>query len=321
MDPRTLSALYGLKWNPFLNDIPIEALCKTPRIDHFAWRVEDLVMHGGFALVTGDPGAGKSTVLRLLAERLAGLRDVVVGELTRPQSRVTDFYRELGDLFGLAVSTSNRWGAYKTVRAKWQAHIQQTLFRPVLLVDEAQEMPPLLLAELRLLGSTKLDTCTIVTVVLCGDRRLEEKLRTQELLPVDSRIRTRLVLDAGGGTDAVEAATDDPERVLGGEEQDAAGAQGGEAAQARRARRDGDGHVEREKRLAALRLAPDDADGFVAPQVLDEPAPLGWARIEVRGARDRQRCRRCHRRVDDGVLRAGVGVARAGRCSAPAISR
>ena len=196
MDPRTLSALYGLKWNPFLNDIPVEALCKTPRIDHFAWRVEDLVMHGGFALVTGDPGAGKSTVLRLLAVLLGGLGEVVLGELTRPQSRVTDFYRELGDLFGLAVSTSNRWGAYKTVRAKWQAHIQQTLFRPVLLVDEAQEMPPLLLAELRLLGSTKLDTCTIVTVVLCGDRRLEEKLRTQELLPVDSRIRTRLVLEA-----------------------------------------------------------------------------------------------------------------------------
>jgi general secretion pathway protein A len=195
MDPRKLSALYGLKWNPFLPDIPVEALCKTPRIDHFTWRVEDLVLHGGFALVTGEPGTGKSAVLRLLAERLSGLRDVVVGEVTRPQSRVTDFYRELGDLFGLAVSTSNRWGAYKTVRAKWQAHIQQTLFRPVLLVDEAQEMSSGLLAELRLLGSTKLDTCTIVTVVLCGDRRLEEKLRTPDLLPVESRIRTRLVLD------------------------------------------------------------------------------------------------------------------------------
>ena len=195
MDLRKLSALYGLKWNPFLPDVPVEALCRTPRIDHFTWRVEDLVMHGGFALVTGDPGAGKSAVLRLLAERLAALRDVVVGEVTRPQSRVTDFYRELGDLFGVAVSTSNRWGAYKTVRAKWQAHIQQTLFRPVLLVDEAQEMSPLLLAELRLLGSTKLDTCTIVTVVLSGDRRLEEKLRTPDLLPIDSRIRTRLVLE------------------------------------------------------------------------------------------------------------------------------
>jgi type II secretory pathway predicted ATPase ExeA len=195
MDARKLQALYGLKWNPFLPDIPVEALCKTPRIDHFAWRVEDLVMHGGFALVTGDPGAGKSSVLRLLVERLAGLRDIVVGEVTRPQSRVTDFYRELGDLFGLAVSTSNRWGAYKTVRAKWQAHIQQTLFRPVLLIDEAQEMSPLLLSELRLLGSTKLDTCTIVTVVLCGDRRLEEKLRMPDTLPIDSRIRTRLVIE------------------------------------------------------------------------------------------------------------------------------
>jgi type II secretory pathway predicted ATPase ExeA len=82
------------------------------------------------------------------------------------------------------------------VRAKWQEHIQQTLFRPVLLIDEAQEMSAPLLAELRLLGSTKLDTCTIVTVVLCGDRRLEEKLRTPDLLPVASRIRTRLVLDA-----------------------------------------------------------------------------------------------------------------------------
>jgi general secretion pathway protein A len=196
MDARKLSALYGLKWNPFLPDIPVEALCETPRIKHFAWRVEDLVMHGGFALVTGDVGAGKSAALRMLAAKLTPLRDVLVGEVTRPQSRVTDFYREIGDLFGVAVSTSNRWGAYKTVRAKWQEHIQQTLFRPVLLVDEAQEMSPLLLAEMRLLGSTKLDTCTIVTVILCGDRRLEEKLRTPDLLPIASRIRTRLVLDA-----------------------------------------------------------------------------------------------------------------------------
>jgi general secretion pathway protein A len=196
MDIRKLSALYGLKWNPFLESIPVESLCKTPRIDHFAWRVEDLVMHGGFALITGDVGAGKSAVLRLLADRLSALRDVVVGEVERPQSRVTDFYRELGHLFGFPVSSSNRWGSHKAVRTKWQDHIQQTLFRPILLIDEAQEMSEPLLAELRLLGSTKLDTCTIITVVLCGDRRIEEHLRTPELAPVNSRIRARLVLDA-----------------------------------------------------------------------------------------------------------------------------
>ena len=195
MDARKLSALYGLKWNPFLEDIPVEALCKTPRIEHFAWRIEDLVMHGGFALVTGDVGAGKSAVLRLLAARLSALRDVVVVELERPHSRVTDFYRELGHLFGFPVSSSNRWGSHKAVRAKWQEHIQQTLFRPILLIDEAQEMSGPLLAELRLLGSTKLDTCTIITVVLSGDRRIEDHLREPDLAPVNSRIRARLVLD------------------------------------------------------------------------------------------------------------------------------
>lgn len=195
MDARKLSALYGLKWNPFLEDVPVEALCETPRLKHFVWRIEDLVMHGGFALVTGDPGAGKSVVMRMLSDHLSKLRDVVVGEVTRPQSRITDFYREVGDLFGIAVSSSNRWGAYKTVRAKWQDHIKQTLFRPVLLIDEAQEMTAPLLAELRLLGSTNLDSSTIVTVILCGDRRLEAKLRLPDLLPVDSRIRTRLVLE------------------------------------------------------------------------------------------------------------------------------
>ena len=112
MDARKLSALYGLKWNPFLEDIPVEALCKTPRIEHFAWRVEDLVTHGGFALVTGDVGAGKSSALRLLVRAArAAARRSSSGKLERPQSRVTDFYREIGDLFGVAVSTSNRWGA------------------------------------------------------------------------------------------------------------------------------------------------------------------------------------------------------------------
>src|SRR5690606_24814254 len=120
MDARKLSALYGLKWNPFLEDIPVEALCETPRIKHFAWRVEDLVMHGGFALVTGDVGAGKSAARRMLASKLSPIRDTIVGESTRPQSLVTAFYRELGDHFVFPASTSNRWGAYKTVRAKWQ---------------------------------------------------------------------------------------------------------------------------------------------------------------------------------------------------------
>ena len=99
---KKLLALYGLKWNPFAPDVPVEALRVTPRIESFCWRVEQLAGDGGFALITGAPGTGKSVTLRILAERLTAQRDFTVGVLSRPQSRLGDFYRELGDMFGVA---------------------------------------------------------------------------------------------------------------------------------------------------------------------------------------------------------------------------
>ena len=68
---KKMLALYGLKWNPFAPDVPVEALHVTRRIELFCWRVQQLVGEGGFALVTGAPGTGKSVTLRILAERLA----------------------------------------------------------------------------------------------------------------------------------------------------------------------------------------------------------------------------------------------------------
>lgn len=188
--------LYGLKWNPFLPDVPPDALCHTPRLDSFVWRVEQLCRDGGFAAVLGESGTGKSVCLRLVAERMRGQRDVVVGELTRPQARVADFYRELGHLFGVPLTPHNRWASAKTLRDTWHAHIDKASFRPLLLVDEAQEMSADVLSELRLLSSANLDTRSILTVVFAADRRLYDKLRLPALLPLDSRMRVRLVLEA-----------------------------------------------------------------------------------------------------------------------------
>jgi hypothetical protein len=132
----------GGEWNPFSPELPTGALLATPRIDHFAWRVEQMVQEGGFALLTGESGTGKSVVLRIVAGRLQRLRDVTVGVLERPQSKTNDFYREMADLFAVKLPPFNRWGGFKALRERWKTHLASSQVRPVLLIDEAQEMNP-----------------------------------------------------------------------------------------------------------------------------------------------------------------------------------
>jgi len=198
MNRKKLHALYGLKWNPFTPNVPIEGLLVAPRIESFCARIEGMADEGGFALVTGEPGHGKSIVLRILAERLDNLPEVTMGVLTRPQSGLADFYRELGELFAVDLKPHNRWGGFKALRERWKAHAEASLLRPVLLIDESQEMNGAVLSELRILAAGRLDTETYLTVVLSGDNRLLDRFRQPDLLPLGSRIRTRLILEYAG---------------------------------------------------------------------------------------------------------------------------
>lgn len=194
MNPK-LHAQFGLKFHPFRPDVPVEALYTTPAVDAFLRRVELGIADGGYVMVTGDPGTGKSVALRLLARRLEMLPDVIVGTIEHPQSRTSDFYRELADLFTVQLHTHNRWGGFKALRARWTEHISTTLTRPVLILDEAQEALSPVFTELRMLASKDLDTRQLLCVVLAGDVRLVERLRAPDLMPLGSRIRRRLVLD------------------------------------------------------------------------------------------------------------------------------
>lgn len=196
MNAKKLLSLWGLKWNPFSPELPSEGLLTTAPVESFAWRVEQLVQEGGFALISGESGTGKSVALRIVAERLGALRDVVVGVLERPQSKNADFYRELGDIFSVKLAPANRWGGFKALRERWRAHVVSSRIKPVLLIDEAQEMTSEVLSELRILASADFDATSLLTVILSGDGRLLDLLRHPDLVPLGTRIRTRLILES-----------------------------------------------------------------------------------------------------------------------------
>lgn len=187
-----LLALYGLKYNPFTPDVPTEAIHAYAALENFCWKIENhFIREGGFALISGDPGTGKSVALRFLSNKLNNLRDVQVGVLTHSSARLSDFYRELGDIFGVTLMAHNRWSSFKSLRERWKNHIESTLIRPVLFIDEAQEMQSAVLNELRLLTSTQFDSRVLLSIILAGDQRLNDKLRRDELIPLGSRIRMR----------------------------------------------------------------------------------------------------------------------------------
>ncbi len=194
---KSLHALYGLKWNPFNPDIPTESLYIPPPVENFIWRIENNhVQEGGFALIVGDPGTGKSCLLRLLSQKLNQVQGLSVGTFVHPQSSIRDFYHELGDMFGVPIKAHNRWHSFKSLREKWQSHIENNCIKPVLLIDEAQEMQTSVMNELRLLNSHHYDSKNLLTVIFASNDSLLDRFRsTTSLIPLGSRIRKRLKME------------------------------------------------------------------------------------------------------------------------------
>ena len=80
MNNSEIRSLYGLKYNPFLPDVPSEALFTIPGSESFAMRVQTMAAQGGFALIAGDPGVRKSKTLHQIAHRLEQTPDLLDGQ-------------------------------------------------------------------------------------------------------------------------------------------------------------------------------------------------------------------------------------------------
>jgi general secretion pathway protein A len=92
MNNTDIRSLYGLKYNPFLPDLPPEALYAIPGTESFSLRMRSMAENGGFALITGEPGLGKSKTLQKIAHQLEPIPDLTVGVMQRPQSKLGETF-------------------------------------------------------------------------------------------------------------------------------------------------------------------------------------------------------------------------------------
>ena len=192
---RSMLSFFGLSFDPSSNNVPVDGLYTSSAVNSFCGRIEHGLSDGGFAMATGEPGSGKSVLLRILAHRLSNRQELTVAKIDHPQSKPIDFYRELAECFGVPLSMHNRWNGFKSLRERWAEHMATSRSRPVLIIDEAQQMIDPVFTELRILASKEFDSQSLLTVVFAGDARLTERFRHPDMVPLGTRIRRRIHLD------------------------------------------------------------------------------------------------------------------------------
>ncbi|KHT65501.1 general secretion pathway protein GspA [Photobacterium gaetbulicola] len=144
---------------------------------------------GGFGLLTGEVGTGKTTVLRALVSRLP--QETQVAVIMNPSLSTLELLASLCDELGINYSEG---ATIKTLTDGIYQHLlanhregRQTL----LLIDEAQHLLPEVLEQLRLLTNLETDSIKLLKVVLVGQPELQQLLQQDRLRQLAQRITSR----------------------------------------------------------------------------------------------------------------------------------
>lgn len=157
---------FGFTHSPFTQDIPVTGLFLSESHKDLVTRLAATIQKGAIACITGDIGAGKSTAVRAT---LAGLHSGAfrVTYLAHPTTSGKDLFRSLLREMGIQPPW-NASDARDRLREVMQAQKQEQGRTSVLVLDEAQLMPPGLLDELRTLWNFQMDTAPAFSLVLIG---------------------------------------------------------------------------------------------------------------------------------------------------------
>lgn len=159
-------AFYGFKFDPFSKEIETKDFFKSYQFNQCLSRLDFLKSNRGFGLITGDPGTGKTSVVRYFKDNLnPNLFKCVyipISTLT-----VTDFYRAICDGLGVEPA-SKKVSIFKQIQESIFNYATNKNITPVIIIDEAQFLKNSVLDDLRIIFNFQMDSKDLAIIVLTG---------------------------------------------------------------------------------------------------------------------------------------------------------
>ena len=183
---------FGLKEDPFR--ITPDPSYFFPSVSHRnAERLLKYVVDSGegFCIIIGEPGTGKTTVIRKFLNSLENFAEYSL--ILSPQLKPEEFLRAVLHDLGVETKEENKEELLKLFKKTLEEKVKNGK-KVFIIVDEAQLLPLETLEELRLLSNLETDKEKLVQIVLVGQPELDEKLKTPQLRQLLQRITSKAYL-------------------------------------------------------------------------------------------------------------------------------
>jgi general secretion pathway protein A len=146
----------------------------------------------GFLLLTGDPGTGKTTLLKVFLEKWKDRAEIAM--ILTPRLSPGEFLCAVAEDLNISLEDRNKNEIIRALR-DFLTRKSGEGRRVIIIVDEAQNLPLETLEELRLLSNLETDKDKLIQIMLIGQPELEAKLMAIKLRQLNQRITTRVHLN------------------------------------------------------------------------------------------------------------------------------